>query len=169
MFDGINIQSALYLILVSSFLIFKNQNIFIFILIPGIFFLILNARGKCFLGNSGSYLLGFLISLTLIKINQSSPSLIKTEELLILLSLPCLELFRLFIERLLKNQSPFSGDREHIHHYLNKKFTNLEVSLLTNGFIFIPLLISQFLEFKIIIFMGQLIFYFIIIYKLKKI
>ena len=168
MFDGINVQTPLYIILVSSFLIFKDQNIFIFAFTPGIFFLILNIRGKCFLGNSGSYFMGFLISLILIKVNQTSPSLLTTEEILILLSLPCLELFRLFIERISKNQSPFFGDREHIHHYLSKKFTDLETSLLTNGFIFIPLVISQFLEFKIIIFIIQVIFYFITIYKLKK-
>ena len=168
MFDGINIQTPLYIILTSCFLIFKDQTIFIFTFIPGIFFLILNIRGKCFLGNSGSYFLGFLISLILIKINQTSPLLLTTEEILILLSVPCLELFRLFIERISKNQSPFFGDREHIHHYLSKKFTDLETSLLTNGFIFIPLVISQFLEFKIIIFILQVIFYFITIYKLKK-
>jgi UDP-GlcNAc:undecaprenyl-phosphate GlcNAc-1-phosphate transferase len=168
MFDGINIQTPLYIILTSCFLIFKDQTIFIFTFIPGIFFLILNIRGKCFLGNSGSYFLGFLISLILIKINQTSPLLLTTEEILILLSVPCLELFRLFIERISKNQSPFFGDREHIHHYLSKKFTDLETSLLTNGFIFIPLVISQFIEFKIIIFILQVIFYFITIYKLKK-
>ena len=49
-----------------------------------------------FLGNSGSYLLGFIISLLLIKINQSNPNKLTAEEVLIILSLPCFELFRLF-------------------------------------------------------------------------
>ena len=169
MFDGINIQTPLYLLLIFSFLIYKFQIIVIFLLIPSIFFLILNLLGKCFLGNSGSYMLGYLISLILIKVNQANPNIITSEEILIILSLPSFELFRLFIERILKDKSPFSGDRNHIHHYLNKRFSILMTSLITNGFIFIPLIVSQFLEIKIIIFILQLILYFFLIYKLKKI
>ena len=170
MFDGINIQTPLYLLLLFSFLIFfKNENIVIFLLIPSIFFLILNIRGKCFLGNSGSYFLGFLISIILIKINQANPNMIKSEEVLIILSLPCFELCRLFIERILKEKNPFSGDRNHIHHLLSKKFNNLTTSLVTNGFIFLPLIISQFFNFKIFFFIFQFILYCLLIYKLKKV
>ena len=124
--------------------------------------------GKCFLGNSGSYFFGFIISIILIKINQANPDLLTSEEILIMLSLPCFELFRLFSERIIRQQSPFSGDLNHIHHLLNKKFNTLYTSLLTNGFVFIPLIISQFLEFKIIVFIFQLIAYFFIVYKFKK-
>lgn len=168
MFDGIDVQTPLYLVLIFVFLILKGEKIVIFLLIPGIFFLYLNFMGKCFLGNSGSYFLGFIISIILIKINQANPYLLTSEEILIMLSLPCFELFRLFSERIIRHQSPFSGDLNHIHHLLNKKFNALYTSLLTNGFVFIPLIISQFLEFKIIVFIFQFIIYFFIIYKFKK-
>ena len=62
MFDGIDVQTPLYLVLIFVFLILKGEKIVIFLLIPGIFFLYLNFMGKCFLGNSGSYFLGFIIS-----------------------------------------------------------------------------------------------------------
>ncbi len=169
MFDGINVQTPLYLFLIFMFLILKGENIVVFLVIPSIFFLFLNLKGKCFLGNSGSYFLGFIIAIILIKINQANPYKLSSEEILIMLSLPCFELFRLFSERIIKQQSPFSGDLNHIHHLLNKRFSALNTSLLTNGFVFVPLLISQFLEYKIYIFIIQLIFYFIIISRLKKI
>ena len=96
MFDGIDLQTPLYIFLIFLFLLLKGESIVIFLIIPAIFFLYLNYRGKCFLGNSGSYLLGFIISLLLIKINQSNPNKLTAEEVLIILSLPCFELFRLF-------------------------------------------------------------------------
>jgi UDP-GlcNAc:undecaprenyl-phosphate/decaprenyl-phosphate GlcNAc-1-phosphate transferase len=168
MYDGINIQTPLYLFLLFAFLIFKEQSIVIFLILPSIFFLFLNLKGKCFLGNSGSYLLGYLISIILIKINQANPSLLTSEEILILLSIPCIELFRLFIERIVKNKNPFNADTNHIHHLLSKDFNNLITSLITNGFIFIPLVIAQFTDYKMTIFILQFCLYFLLIIKLKK-
>lgn len=168
MFDGINVQTPLYLFLIFLFLIFKGELIVIFLIIPSIFFLYLNFNGKCFLGNSGSYFLGFIISIILIKINQANPNKLNSEEILIILSLPCFELFRLFLERIIAQKNPFSGDRNHIHHLLNKKFNNLQTSLITNGFIFLPLIISQFIGLKIIIFIFQFLIYYLIIFKLKR-
>ena len=168
MFDGIDVQTPLYLVLIFVFLMLKGEKIVIFLLIPGIFFLFLNLKGKCFLGNSGSYFLGFIISIILIKINQANPDLLTSEEILIMLSLPCFELFRLFSERIIKQQSPFAGDLNHIHHLLNKKFNTLHTSLLTNGFIFLPLIISHYLEFKIVVFIFQFIVYYIVVYRFKK-
>lgn len=169
MFDGIDLQTPLYIFLIFLFLLLKGEPIVIFLIIPAIFFLYLNYRGKCFLGNSGSYLLGFIISLLLIKINQSNPNKLTAEEVLIILSLPCFELFRLFLERIIDQKNPFSGDRNHVHHLLNKKFNNLQTALITNCFIFLPLIISQFIVWKIIIFIFQFILYYLIIYKFKKI
>ena len=168
MYDGINIQTPLYLILLFVFLIFKEQSFVVFLIIPSIFFLFLNFKGKCFLGNSGSYFLGYLISIILIQINQSNPNLLTSEEILILLSLPCIELCRLFFDRIIKNKNPFNADTNHIHHFLSKDFNNLTTSLITNGFIFIPLVISQFTNYKMIIFILQLGLYFLLIFKLKK-
>ena len=168
MYDGINIQTPLYLVLLFVFLIFKNQTIVIFLIIPSIFFLFLNFKGKCFLGNSGTYFLGYLISIILIKVNKANPNLLSTEEILILLSIPSIELFRLFFERIIKNKNPLSADTNHIHRFLRKDFNNFTVSLITNGLIFIPLVISQFTNYKMIIFILQFCLYFLLIYKLKK-
>lgn len=168
MYDGIDIQTPLYLFLLFVFLIFKEQNFVIFLIIPSIFFLFLNFTGKCFLGNSGTYFLGYLISIILIKLNQANSNLLTTEEILILISIPCFELFRLFFERIIKDKNPLSADKNHIHHYLQKEFNNLITSLITNGLIFIPLVISQFTNYKMMIFILQFCLYFLLIYKLKK-
>ena len=47
MFDGIDVQTPLYLVLIFVFLILKGEKIVI-LLIPGIFFFYLNFKGKCF-------------------------------------------------------------------------------------------------------------------------
>ena len=168
MYDGIDIQTPLYLFLLFVFLIFKEQNFIIFLIIPSIFFLFLNFIGKCFLGNSGTYFLGYLISIILIKLNQANSNLLTIEEILILISIPSIELFRLFFERIIKNKNPLSADKNHIHHFLRKEFNNLTTSLITNRLIFIPLVISQFTNYKMIIFILQFCLYFLLIYKLKK-
>ena len=71
MFDGINLQvssysiaSIIYLIFFYSFL----ENILYVILFSLLSFLILNYSSKSFLGNSGSYFLGFLLDTFLLKI-----------------------------------------------------------------------------------------------------
>ena len=50
MFDGIDVQTPLYLVLIFVFLMLKGEKIVIFLLIPGIFFFYLNFKGKCFFG-----------------------------------------------------------------------------------------------------------------------
>ena len=41
---------------------------------------------------------------------------------------PGIDMFRLFILRLYNKKIPFSPDREHVHHLLLNKFSNLKNS-----------------------------------------
>ena len=69
MFDGINYQVGIYSIFICIFFIINNYFtiFFIIILIPLLFFLFMNHQNKAFLGDSGSYLLGFIFSYFFIK------------------------------------------------------------------------------------------------------
>ena len=59
---------------------------------------------------------------------------ISVEEIFILMMVPGLDMFRLFIHRLYKLNNPFKPDRNHIHHYfLNKlefKYSFLIIQML---------------------------------------
>ena len=75
MFDGINLQSSI-LYSVNFLIIFFNLhffNIIIFsILIGLLFFSFLNLKNKCFLGDSGSYLLAFIFGYYLVRVHNNT-------------------------------------------------------------------------------------------------
>ena len=97
-------------------------------------FLILNLKGKIFLGNSGSYFLGAILSMfTILAYKNNSLSV---EQIFILFIVPGLDMTRLFIIRLVRGKSPFEGDRKHLHHFLLKKYGNsrsLIIYFILNG------------------------------------
>lgn len=83
-------------------------------------------KNKIFMGDTGSLIVGFLISIFSIKyifINSSylyNPSLDKNAPLLVisLLLIPLFDTLRMFLLRLYEGKSPFLGDRKHFHHLL---------------------------------------------------
>ena len=169
MFDGINIQSGLYLLILFLILAYKKIffNISIPIIISLIFFLYYNYKNKIFIGNHGIYFLSFILSFLVIK-NYNTSNFVTVEEVFLLFYLPILELSRLFITRLYKNKNPFKGDSNHIHHYLNRKIKNLTLTaLLTNIISFSPFVFfSIYQSFYILIFTT--IFYFLLIIVIRK-
>ena len=70
MFDGINLQSSSYFIILILYLIIIgiNNDLINIILFSLILIFILNRNGKIFMGDSGVYLLAFIFSYILIKI-----------------------------------------------------------------------------------------------------
>ena len=140
MYDGLDRQSGLLALLhllfffyVSNFSIF-----FIYILIPIIFFLIFNRKGKLFLGNGGSNFLSFFIGYIAIRLAENGA--LSAEYILILFAIPGYELLRLFIERILKKKNPLKGDLNHIHHLAIKKFTYLQSLIIILSLTIIPVL-----------------------------
>ena len=169
MFDGINLQSGLYLLILSIFFIIFRVESFLFISfsICVIFFLKHNYNNEIFLGNSGTLFLGYVISFFLIKLNNSENT-IYIEQIFIIMMIPGLDLIRLFILRLLKNNNPFEADNNHIHHILLKRFDSTKVSILIFLITFIPFLIS--IKFKIFIWLMvlQILTYIFIIKNYSK-
>ena len=168
-FDGLNVQSSGLIFAICFFFLFNNFfiEIILVIIIANIFFLYLNFNSKTFLGNSGSFFLPFLLGSLLISSYNNNPQ-INADQIVILLLIPGLDLFRLFFYRLINKKNPFKGDREHIHHYLLKKFSKTNSALIIQFLIWIPLLISEVWNNFFIAFMIQLIFYIFLIIKYKN-
>ena len=123
MIDGINAQAATYTLII--FLIYISQDIFLIFLtiisLNLLFYIFFNFKNLMFLGDSGSLILGFLISY--ISIRAYNQNLINnTDEIFLIMCIPGYELLRLFIKRILSRKNPFKADNNHMHHYLIKKF-----------------------------------------------
>ena len=171
MFDGVNIQASFYCLMLFLFFLAKDFDFILSLtlIISLFFFIILNIRKKSFLGDGGIYLLAYLISYIII-LNYNLKNNIKIEEIFILMLIPGLDMFRLFILRLYHNRSPFDPDRNHIHHILIKKF-----NLNTKDYFFtIPTVLTfcfYFLYQKTnsvyLIFFFIFLYLFAIFYKIK--
>jgi len=83
-------------------------------------------KNKIFMGDTGSLILGFLVSFFSIKyitINSSYAYDSNLENdapllVMVILILPLFDTLRMFIIRLISGKSPFKGDRNHFHHIL---------------------------------------------------
>ncbi len=169
MFDGINLQSISYSIIIFLYLIFIGNSyslstLFIIILI---FLFYLNYSNKLFMGDSGTLPLSFLISYLIVK-NYNNGDSLYVDNIFLLLMIPGLDLVRLSFTRILNGKNPFHGDRNHIHHLLNLKFSqNLSIILL-NLIIIIPLILAEMFLTYIASIIISLIIYTFVISVLKK-
>lgn len=166
MFDGINLQTATYCIIIFSIFLFKGiyislSTIFICVLI---LFLFYNSLNKTFLGDSGTQVLAFVISYVLIKsynLNQS----FTPEEIFVILSLPGLDMFRLFLLRVFNGKNPFSPDRNHIHHLIENKFKKFKTFIIIQFFLLINIMLFYVIENKINVLILTILAY-LILYKI---
>lgn len=150
--DGVDGLAGSYAIAVTSFFglfYFANGNqsmFFLCISIVGslISFLIFNLskKEKIFMGDTGSMVIGFLLAYQAINFmsvdfnpnfmiqNTKSPVFI-----LALFSFPLIDTARVFLLRMIKRKSPFSADKNHIHHvFLEYGFKHWKIALLASTF-----------------------------------
>ncbi len=158
--DGINGLAMMIFIIMLVFLQYflkVSHNIFIFIFFLFIFFNIY--KGKYFLGNSGSLLIGSIIGLSTIKAyNLNIVANNSAEDIFILFLIPGLDMLRLFIERILKKRNPFKADNFHLHHLLINRY-----SLQNTLFLYFMIICgSSYMAFKDIF--PELMIIFIIIF-----
>ena len=74
------------------------------------------------MGDSGVYLIVIFLSTSIISAYKSELSDIKSvEEIFLLFLLPGIDMFRIFLERILNKKSPFKADKNHFHHLLKNK------------------------------------------------
>ena len=106
-----NVNSLFYsLVLISSCLGFARYNKY---------------PAKIILGDCGSYLIGFILSIISVnsilnsQINSSSVSLINfLFSIIFLLFIPLSDMVRVITKRIIEGKNPFKGDRAHIHYLL---------------------------------------------------
>ena len=166
MYDGINLQVAAYSIILFIIFILKgiNINFNIIIIFSLILFAYFNYKNKCFLGDSGSNILFFIISCTVIK-NYNLNNNFQIEEIFILMFLPGLDMFRLFLLRLIKGLNPFKADNNHIHHMLLKLFKNKTITALIIFIInLLFIIIYYFVNYKLIYCFIVTVLYFLMVY-----
>ena len=169
--DGINGLAMMVFIIIYLYLhYFLNVafNIFIFIFYVFIFFNIY--KGKYFLGNSGSLIIGALIAFSTIKAyNSNFTQNNSAEDIVILFLIPGIDMFRLFVQRIVKRKNPFEADGSHLHHHLIKKFSLQKILF---GYFFI-IVISSYAAFndylpEIIIILVIITIYSLTLYLLNK-
>ena len=140
LFDGINLQCGFYYLILSLSLFFITKStFFLLMIIPTIFFLILNFKNKVFLGDNGTLLLSFFISYFVIKFYNFK--IISSDQIFILMLLPGIDMLRLFFKRFLNRQNPFKGDRNHLHHYLSTKYGIYISNVIIQSLILIPIIL----------------------------
>ena len=88
--------------------------------------LIMNLRGRLFLGDGGAYGLAAAVGLLTIRAYNSSYMDLtlgfSAEEVVLLFIVPVLDSFRLTFVRWRRGQSPMAPDRDHLHHHLQDRF-----------------------------------------------
>ncbi|HJU27219.1 MAG TPA: undecaprenyl/decaprenyl-phosphate alpha-N-acetylglucosaminyl 1-phosphate transferase [Rhodanobacteraceae bacterium] len=75
-------------------------------------------RWKCFLGDSGSTLLGYLLAWSLIKFSETGTTHLTPATTLWCVAVPVMDTFAVMYRRLREGRSPFKPGSGHIHHLL---------------------------------------------------
>jgi|TARA_B110000305_G_C19460031_1_gene653642 UDP-GlcNAc:undecaprenyl-phosphate GlcNAc-1-phosphate transferase len=175
--DGINgLASCFVTLWMLCLALLSNGNTQILLFIFSILILINTyhiIKGKYFLGDSGSLFFGSLVGLltiytynNLLLLNFS----ISVEKIFIFFMIPGIDMFRLFLFRIMIKKDPFSKDLNHMHHLILKYFS-LKTTL---AIYFILFFITNFLSFFnflkpiIIIFIYLIIYVFFIFYTKEK-
>ena len=176
--DGINGLASGFasLWLLSLSLISYNDPIFGLIFILSIFMTINTfqiIRGYYFLGDSGTLFLGSLVSLSTIYIYNKKlifGNFIELEKIFIFFMIPGIDMFRLFLTRLLNQKDPFSRDLDHLHHLMLKNFTLYKALVIYFFIFFTTNFLSYFniIESYLIIIIYLIVYIFFVFFSKKK-
>ena len=168
MFDGINLIAFLQFLLVALVLLINNQ-ILIFssiIIFSLLIFGYLNIKNLSYFGDSGIYVLSFIVGLLLIAFYRGNN--LNVEEVVILIYLPILDFIRLFFARIYRGKSPFLPDEKHLHHFLLKKFNFKKTILILFVLLYLPSVLNYMIGYTNMILIFFTIIYFVLLNMLKK-
>lgn len=170
MFDGINCQVGFYTILIFAIIFSKNilPVICLILIISLLFFLILNFRGKIFLGESGILILAFIISYVFVKSSDIQSNIFFADEIFIIMALPGIDMFRLFIIRIYNGKNPFSPDMNHIHHLIQRYCSKIKTFIIIFSYILITTILYFFVDFKVAYLIIYILLYLLVIFLLTK-
>ena len=180
----------LILIIIYNLQLYENLNItqfeILYFMACLFFLLVFNFFNKLYIGDSGSYLLGFSFGILLIAIYDSN-STISPFFIVLLLWYPCFENLFSIIRKYRFNTSPLKSDNKHLHqmlfYFIKKRFgltslsSNNLCSILINTFNILTIstgTINIFnTQFQILVIFFNIIFYIIVYlqlfdYRFKK-
>ena len=172
------ITSIIYYLKLSDLISIENISI-LYLFIVLLFAFIINLKNKFFLGDSGSYLIGFIFSILLINIYKWNPGL-SPFFIILLLWYPSYEnLFSIFRKNILKKSAMYP-DAKHAHQliyfFINKRYrltsfqSNIFTSQIINTYNFLIILIAlNFIsnsKIQISLIVFNIIFYNLIYLKL---
>ncbi|MBT4950470.1 MAG: undecaprenyl/decaprenyl-phosphate alpha-N-acetylglucosaminyl 1-phosphate transferase [Pelagibacteraceae bacterium] len=145
--DGLAISIFTFFIVAFEFFSFSITPLYYFSIIilaslAPLYYFNFRKRKKVFLGDSGSHLLGGMISIYVIFIlsqNYSIKPQFDIHKILFIISIlsyPIIDLVRIVFIRLKNKKSPFQADKKHIHHYIlgktkNHFFTTLSILIIS--------------------------------------
>lgn len=152
----------------------KNIEIFLIILlVPLLVFLCFNFSifkiPKLFLGDSGSLLLGFIISFTLIYI--ANQNIVHPILLAWSIAIFVYEFLSVNLIRIQNKKNIFKAGFDHLHHLILKKYNSIFITNFLISTINIILFFFGYLSFKIINSFASLmlfVFFFIIFYIIRR-
>ena len=124
-------------------------------------------KNKLFLGDSGSYILSFIIALTLIKLFNTSNNIF-SDEVFLFLCIPGYDLLRLAITRIMNKKHPFKGDKNHIHHLILNKLGYLKTIIYLNLICFVPIIFNYIFVQNLLAILISLTLYMFTIYYFKN-
>jgi len=111
-------------------------------LIVFLYFNMSKGDSKIFMGDSGSLVLGFVISVLIVRFNEfnAQPATLNTLRSapavsIAILIIPLFDTLRVVILRTIRGQNPFRADKRHIHHLmLRAGYSHRQVSLILSLF-----------------------------------
>tara|TARA_B110000027_G_C16105063_1_gene294878 strand:+ start:903 stop:1916 length:1014 start_codon:yes stop_codon:yes gene_type:complete len=167
MFDGINLQSSTYSLFFFIYFFINDiyPTIFFGLISCMLLFMYLNHKNLSFLGDGGCFIIAFIIACFSIYAYQELDAIKYADHVFLLMCLPGVDMFRVFIVRIADNQNPLKPDRKHYHHILLNKYGYKKT------YFFISLMLAlcfilMLLDINILIsFLFFLIFYFYLLIK----
>jgi len=168
MFDGIDLQVSFYSLFVIILISLKFNLIGLILFLPVIIFnIFFNYNKKIFLGDSGTNVLSVFIAFFIITI-YNSQNLFFCEEIFLIMLVPGIDMFRLFLIRIVDGKNPFLPDKNHLHHLYLNKFTLKTSFILIQLQIIIPIFLYLLFDINILLLiLLSLIFYIFVVSYLK--
>ena len=120
-------------------------------------------KNKAYLGESGTQLLAFIISYIFLKSNNFPEKVFFAEEIFIIMALPGLDMFRLFIIRLISGKHPFKPDTKHIHNLLGAYFSKVNTFLIILAYIIFPIVFYYLIGNKFVFIILYILSYIVLV------
>jgi UDP-GlcNAc:undecaprenyl-phosphate/decaprenyl-phosphate GlcNAc-1-phosphate transferase len=120
---------------------------------------ILNIQGRSFLGDSGSYGVGFVIGILAVRAHNGWG--VQAETIAVWFFVPVFDCLRLIISRLRNGRTPFGSGRDHFHHKLEDRVGKNYGLVLYLGAIGVTSITATLLpSFSFICLISLMVFYF---------